>query len=79
MKYLFRALFVIIAFQSCQQVGPKSLKIAIAGLAIESSTFSPARTEVDAFHSKEGAAIFDFYPFLSKTTQIENGSNGSLH
>jgi len=66
MKYLFRALFVIIGLQSCQQVGPKSLKIAIAGLAIESSTFSPARTEVDAFHSKEGAAIFDFYPFLSE-------------
>ena len=66
MKYLFRVLFVIIGLQSCQQVGPKSLKIAIAGLAIESSTFSPARTEVDAFHSKEGEAIFDFYPFLSE-------------
>ena len=65
-EIFIQSTFVIIGLQSCQQVGPKSLKIAIAGLAIESSTFSPARTEVDAFHSKEGAAIFDFYPFLSE-------------
>ena len=66
MKNLFRVLFLIIAFQSCNQPVHKSLKVAIAGLAIESSTFSPARTEAEAFHSKEGEAIFDLYPFLSK-------------
>jgi len=44
----------------------KSLpRIAIAGLAIESSTFSPARTHEEAFHAKTGDEIFSLYPFLS--------------
>jgi microcystin degradation protein MlrC len=40
-------------------------RIAIAGLAIESSTFSPALTTEEAFHAKSGAAVFASYPFLS--------------
>tara|TARA_R110002167_G_scaffold58047_9_gene164799 strand:+ start:527 stop:2077 length:1551 start_codon:yes stop_codon:yes gene_type:complete len=40
-------------------------RIAIAGLAIESSTFSPALTHEDAFHAKTEADIFSFYPFLA--------------
>ena len=40
-------------------------RIAIAGLAIESSTFSPARTHEEAFHAKTGDDIFTYYPFLS--------------
>lgn len=40
-------------------------RIAIAGLGIESSTFSPALTNEEAFHAKYGAAIFSSYPFLS--------------
>lgn len=40
-------------------------RIAIAGLGIESSTFSPALTNEDAFHAKYGADVFSFYPFLS--------------
>ncbi|PCE65757.1 M81 family metallopeptidase [Sediminicola luteus] len=39
-------------------------RVAIAGLGIESSTFSPAVSEVEAFHSKMGEAIFDRYPFM---------------
>ncbi|MFJ4699470.1 M81 family metallopeptidase [Streptomyces sp. NPDC088768] len=39
--------------------------IAVAGLGIESSTFSPARTEAPAFHPARGTAIFDRYPFLA--------------
>ncbi|MCP4900961.1 MAG: M81 family metallopeptidase [bacterium] len=45
-------------------------RIAIAGLAIESSTFSPAQTHADAFHAKRGDEIFDTYPFLSSESQI---------
>lgn len=41
-------------------------RIAIAGLAIESSTFSPAKTHEEAFHAKVSAEIFDFYPFMDK-------------
>jgi microcystin degradation protein MlrC len=40
-------------------------RIAIAGLGIESSTFSPALTDEEAFHAKYGADVFSFYPFLS--------------
>lgn len=40
-------------------------RIAIAGLGIESSTFSPARTTEEAFHAKYGADVFSSYPFLS--------------
>ncbi len=41
-------------------------RIAIAGLAIESSTFSPALTLEEAFHAKTGDDVFSFYPFLSR-------------
>ncbi|WP_406441630.1 M81 family metallopeptidase [Streptomyces sp. NBC_01613] len=38
--------------------------IAVAGLGIESSTFSPARTQVPAFHPRRGADVLTRYPFL---------------
>ncbi|MCI4667424.1 MAG: M81 family metallopeptidase [Bacteroidia bacterium] len=41
-------------------------RIAITGLAIESSTFSPALTHMEAFHHKEKEAVFSYYPFLSE-------------
>src|SRR5690606_8026521 len=41
-------------------------RIAIAGLAIESSTFSPAVTQEEAFHARVGDNVFTFYPFLSE-------------
>ncbi|QMU30401.1 M81 family metallopeptidase [Adhaeribacter radiodurans] len=40
-------------------------RIAIAGLGIESSTFSPALTNEEAFHAKYGTQVFTSYPFLS--------------
>ncbi len=40
-------------------------RIAIAGLAIESSTFSPAQTHIEAFHARRGDEVFTYYPFLS--------------
>ncbi|MEU6347747.1 M81 family metallopeptidase [Streptomyces sp. NPDC047072] len=39
--------------------------IAIAGLGIESSTFSPARTEAPAFHPLRGDDVLTRYPFLA--------------
>ncbi|MFF3381291.1 M81 family metallopeptidase [Streptomyces sp. NPDC002680] len=39
--------------------------IAVAGLGIESSTFSPARTEAPAFHPQRGADVLTRYPFLA--------------
>lgn len=40
-------------------------RIAIAGIAIETSTFSPARTDEEAFHAKYAEDAFSSYPFLS--------------
>ena len=40
-------------------------RVAIAGLAIESSTFSPAFTHEEAFHARTGNDVMDSYPFLS--------------
>lgn len=40
-------------------------RVAICGLAIESSTFSPAVTHADAFRTRRGDEIFSYYPFLA--------------
>ncbi len=39
-------------------------RIAIAGLGIESSTFSPAVTHEEAFHARYGPEVFNAYPFM---------------
>ncbi len=49
-------------------------RIAIAGLAIESSTFSPARTHQEAFHAKTGNDIFSIYPFFSDSSYYEKAT-----
>ncbi len=43
----------------------KPLRIAIAGIAIESSTFSPALSHEEAFHTKYGEDILGYYPFFN--------------
>ena len=62
---------------SCKKLREESpeLKIAIAGLAIESSTFSPALTHEKAFRAKTGHAIFDYYPFLAQNTAMRQRAN----
>jgi microcystin degradation protein MlrC len=57
----------LIVSTACNQPAPKPNKprIAIAGLAIESSTFSPALTHEDDFHARRGDAVLSYYPFLA--------------
>jgi microcystin degradation protein MlrC len=65
-KIQFSLISLLIAFGCSQQINEKELpRIAIAGLAIESSTFSPAVTHEEAFHARVADDIFSFYPFLS--------------
>lgn len=45
-------------------------RIAIAGLGIESSTFSPAVTREEAFHARYGVDVFVAYPFLSSSAPL---------
>jgi microcystin degradation protein MlrC len=49
-------------------------QIAIAGLGIESSTFSPARTHAAAFHPQRGEEILDRYPFLAPGTALRKAA-----
>lgn len=45
-------------------------KIAIAGLGIESSTFSPALTDEEAFHATYGSDVFSRYPFMAADSAL---------
>lgn len=70
-KIIFSLVSLSVAF-GCSQLtkdqdgAAKELpRIAIAGIAIESSTFSPALTHEEAFHARVGDEVFSFYPFLS--------------
>lgn len=70
MNKLLLTLSCIIVLMSCnssdQQSERKSNlpRVAIAGLAIESSTFSPAQTHEPAFHARVDEEVFTFYPFM---------------
>ncbi|MFE9768379.1 M81 family metallopeptidase [Streptomyces sp. NPDC005808] len=48
--------------------------IAVAGLGIESSTFSPARTDAPAFHPLRGADVLTRYPFLAPGTPLREAA-----
>src|SRR5215213_5679043 len=48
----------------------QNLRIAIASFGIESSTFSPALTNEEAFHAKYGNDVFTSYPFFSDTSAL---------
>lgn len=72
MKNLLISIVALITAFGCSQStddrdgeSKKLPRIAIAGIAIESSTFSPALTHEDAFHSKTGDDVFSYYPFLA--------------
>ncbi len=73
MRKLLPALFLLFVLGCHLNNGPQAdqpstenlPRIAIAGLAIESSTFSPAVTYEAAFHPRTGETIFDGYPFLA--------------
>ncbi len=61
---LYLLIFALIG--ACNSKEKKLPRIAIAGIAIESSTFSPAQTDEAAFKSRTGDAVFSYYPFLSE-------------
>jgi len=70
-KILFLLILQILVVTGCKEkdinndYNKKELpRIAIAGLAIESSTFSPALTHAEAFHARRGENVFSYYPFL---------------
>ena len=64
MKNFFVSILLISILYSCNK--EQKPRIAIAGLAIESSTFSPAKTLESDFNARLGDDIFSYYPFLQK-------------
>lgn len=63
---IFIFILLLLGASCANQEEKKPLpRIAIAGLAIESSTFSPALTHEDAFKARVGEDVFTFYPFLA--------------
>ena len=69
MKNILFVLLISIAI-GCNS--SKKPKIAIAGLAIESSTFSPATSSEEDFKARTGNDVFDYYPFLSMDSLNRN-------
>ncbi|OOQ61422.1 M81 family metallopeptidase [Mucilaginibacter pedocola] len=71
-KIIFAAVFSLTISTVLAQKLPK---IAIAGLGIESSTFSPALTEEEAFHATYAADVFSRYPFLAADSALRKQAN----
>jgi microcystin degradation protein MlrC len=49
--------------------------IAIAGLACETSTFTPSRTLAPAFHAQRGSEIFEKHAFIRPGTPLGNAAD----
>jgi microcystin degradation protein MlrC len=69
----------LLASSCTQQNNPDGTKalprIAIAGLAIESSTFSPALTDEAMFRARVGDDVFSFYSFLDPDSSQRKRAN----
>lgn len=73
MKKIFLVISIgcLLILTGCNSQGNKELpRIAIAGIAIESSTFSPAVTNEEAFRAREGIDVFSYYPFMDADSGI---------
>ena len=66
----FLICITLIGCKGENQLEKKLPRIAIAGIGIESSTFSPAQTHEKAFHVRIGDSIFDRYSFFDADTDI---------
>ena len=75
MKFKKAQWLILSVCLSCQPPGKESTdkqlpRIAIACLAIESSTFSPAKTTEEAFHTLYGEEVFNYFPFLDADSSL---------
>ncbi len=61
-------LIISVLLLGCQPK-EKLPRIAVAGLAIESSTFSPAVTQEEAFHTLYGTDVLNYYPILQEGSE----------
>ena len=68
MKYIFRILAAVVAVAAVCSCAEKKPRVAIVGVGIECSTFSPARTTLDMFRPLYGEDIIKSYPFSGERT-----------
>ena len=73
LKRILLLLFISLCL-SCSNQEQQLPRIAIAGIAIESSTFSPAKTHEPAFHARTGSDVFSLYPFFSDSTYYKKAN-----
>lgn len=55
---------------SCGETKKELPRVAIAGIAIESSTFSPAVSTEESFRTRYGEDVFTYYPFFSPDSGV---------
>lgn len=71
MKKIILGVIMVTFFAiSCKKQEKQLPRIAIAGIAIESSTFSPAITYEAAFKTRYGDSVFTYYPFFAADSGI---------
>lgn len=64
MKYFFKIVAAFLAAAAVCGCADKKPRVAIVGIGIECSTFSPARTTLDMFRPLYGEDIIKSYPFF---------------
>jgi microcystin degradation protein MlrC len=70
MRKLILFCVILAAVAGCHPGSRPLPRIAIAGLGIESSTFSPALTDEAAFHARYGGDVFANYPFMAADSPL---------
>ena len=73
-NYFIIAIGLLFLATGCKENGTKKElpRIAIAGLAIECSTFSPAVSNEEAFNASTGNDLFNYYSFWAPDSGIIN-------
>ena len=66
--YLLPIVFLLACTQNNKKHTDDLPRVAICGLAIESSTFSPAQSGIEAFRTRRGTEVFTYYPFLADSS-----------
>ena len=79
-RYFTVILLAIFFLNSCQPSVNKQTErqlpnVAICGLAIESSTFSPAVSTEEAFRCRRGAEVYSYYPFMHQDSVNRKRAN----
>src|SRR6185312_15415360 len=61
---------LLLLIAGCRPTEKPLPRIAIAGLGIESSTFSPATSDEAAFHARYGDSVYTIYPFMANDSPL---------